>query len=421
MNVRSPDEKESFLSVLERISSRFARVSSAEVGSEIEPWMERVACSLGLDRSVIAEFLPQGRGLQVLYQWTREEFPPMPMYLADDRVPWMVTKVRKGETVAVSSIHSLPRGSRRDRAHMTSPVGSKAAVAVPFVIDNEIIGAISFGDLKHQRRWSPILIRRLKLVADIFANALARQRSATQSNRVRERVEGAAKFALLGEMAAAITHELNHPLGAILANAQAAHSMLGRTRPNLTKLNEIVDDIISGERRASSYVERVRSLFKDKEPRSETLDVGQVIDRTALLVREDMLLRGISLEIDVDTGLPDVAADSTGIEQVMLNLLRNAADAVTIRDTHSRCIKLSAFRRDPNQVAIAVSDTGEGIDQKILGSVFEPLFTTKEKGAGMGFTIGRSIVESHGGEGRIRSNGEQGTSFEVTPPVVNRN
>src|SRR5260370_34880543 len=114
----APEQKESFLSVLERLSVRFARVSSAEVGSEIELWMERVARSLGLDRSVIAEFLPRGGGLQVLYQWTREEFPPMPMYLADGRVPWMVTKVRKGGTVVLSSMPWLPRAARRERAHM---------------------------------------------------------------------------------------------------------------------------------------------------------------------------------------------------------------------------------------------------------------------------------------------------------------
>src|SRR5271167_1763805 len=309
MNVGSPDEKESFLSVLERLSSRFARVSSAEVGSEIEPWMERVGRSLGLDRSVIAEFLPERGGFQVLYQWTREGFSPMPMYFANDRVPWIAAKVRSGETVVVPSIRSLPRNARGDKVHMTGPGGSKSAVVVPFYIDEEVIGAISFGDLKHRRRWSPVLIRRLKLVADIFANALARQRSATQSNKMRERVGSATKFAALGEMAAAMTHELNHPLGAILANAQAARSMLGRTRPDLAKLSEIVDDIISGERRASSYVERVRSLFKDKKPCSETLDIGQVIERTTLLVREDMLMRGISLLIDVDKGLPDVAAD----------------------------------------------------------------------------------------------------------------
>jgi len=421
MNVGSPDEKESFLSVLERLSSRFARVSSAEVGSEIEPWMERVACSLGLDRSVIAEFLPERGGFQVLYQWTREAFPPMPMYFADDRVPWILAKVRAGETVIVSSIHSLPRDASGDRAHMTSPDGSKAAVVVPFVIDNEIIGVISFGDLRHQRRWSPTLVRRLKVVADIFANALARQRSTIQSNRMRERAESLTKFAVLGEMAAAVAHELNHPLGAILANAQAARSMLGRSRPNLAKLNEIVDDIISGERRASSYIERVRGLFKDNRPRSETLDITKVLEGMAALVQNDMLMRGISLKIDVDTGLPDVAADRIGIEQVILNLLRNATDAVTIGDTHSRCIKLSAFRRDPGQVAIAVSDTGNGIDQKTLGSIFEPLFTTKEKGTGMGLTIVRSIVESHGGEVRIRSNSEQGTTFEFTLPVVGRN
>src|SRR5271166_2949405 len=139
MNVRSPDEKGSFLSVLERLSSRFARVSSAEVGSEIEPWMERVACSLGLDRSVIAEFLPERGGFQVLYQWTREGFPPMPMYFADDRVPWIAAKVRNGETAVVSSIHSLPRDAGRDRAHLTGLSGSKAAVVVPFYIDKEII------------------------------------------------------------------------------------------------------------------------------------------------------------------------------------------------------------------------------------------------------------------------------------------
>src|SRR5208282_641663 len=132
MNVGPPDEKESFPSVLERLSTRFARVSSAEVGSEIEPWMERVARSLGLDRSVIAEFLPERGGFQVLYQWTREGFPPMPMYFADDRVPWIAAKVRKGDTVVVPSIGSLPRNASVDRVHMTGPGGSKSAVVVPF-------------------------------------------------------------------------------------------------------------------------------------------------------------------------------------------------------------------------------------------------------------------------------------------------
>ena len=134
-----------------------------------------------------------------------------------------------------------------------------------------------------------------------------------------------------------------------------------------------------------------------------------------------MFLKRISLQIEVNAGLPSIAADRTGVEQVMINLLRNAADAITSENHASRSVKVRSFRRDPNWIAIAVSDTGKGIDQSNHDRIFEPLFTTNEKGTGMGLAIVRSIVESYGGEIRVLSAPGRGATFEFTLPVAGQN
>ena len=247
---------------------------------------------------------------------------------------------------------------------------------------------------------------------------MSRQRSAIESRILQEEAEKLSKFALLGEMTAAMAHELNHPLGAILANAQTARRILERARPNRASLKEIIDDIIAGERRAGDYVRHVQSVFSDHQVRMETLHVDQLLTAAASLVRSDLLLRGISLEIEIEKGLPNIAANRTGIEQVMLNLLRNAVDAISIGNSPTRIINVRAFRRNAHSVAIAVSDTGKGIDPKDLDRIFEPLFTTKEKGTGMGLSIVRSIVKSHGGEIHVDQGRESGATFEFTVPAV---
>jgi signal transduction histidine kinase len=417
MKFRSKADREPFSVVLEQISSAFARVSPGEIGPQIEHWLKKICDSLGLDRSVVAEFLPEKGGLQVLHQWTREGYPPMPMYLADEIIPWITSRLRAGETFVMPSVRSLPAEADRDREFVLSPTGPKASVVMPLEIGGKVIGGVTFGDFHGERRWSPALLRRFKLISNIFANAIARQRSAIESKRLQEEAQKLANFALLGEMTAAMVHELNHPLGAILANAQTARHMLERASPNLASLREVVDDIIAGERRANDYMQRVRSVFGNNQLRTEPLQIDELLTAVASLVQSDMLMRSISLQIDVEAGLPSIKADRTGIEQVMLNLLRNAADAIATGNSSIRYVRVRAFQQDLNCVTVAVSDTGGGIDQKNFDMIFEPLFTTKEKGTGMGLTIVRSIVESHGGAIRVSTSPGPGATFEFTVPV----
>jgi signal transduction histidine kinase len=418
---QSLDRRERFSDLLSVLSTRFARIHHVEIDAEIEHWLERVGRSLNLDRSVIGEYLRNSSDFQVTHQWTREGFPIAPKVLASEVIPWILTRVRSGEIAVIPGVSFLPPEAERDRNFMLHPLGPKATVVMPLIIAGKVVGGITFADLHGERRWPSALVRKLGLVADIFANALERKRSAMEASRSREETQQAARFTLMGEMTAAMAHELSHPLGAILANAQAARRLLESPRPNLGELREILEDVISGERRAAAYVEKVRSLFRKSELHIVPLKVDRVLDATTSLMRSDMLRRGISLQIEIESGLPMIRADRVGIEQVIINLVRNAADAICESECSARRVTLHASRRDPLWVRIAISDTGKGIDKKDLDKIFQPLFTSKAKGMGMGLAIVRSIVESHGGEIYVRSDAGAGATFEFTVPVAGEN
>jgi signal transduction histidine kinase len=417
-DLHPPRVAESFFQVLEDLSSTFARVSDREVGAEIEHWMERVDRSINLDRSVLMEFVPDKKGFRSIYQWTREGFPPMPVLFSEDVIPWIAAKLRKGETLALSSVRSLPLEAERDRQFALSALGPKAAVLVPLIINEKVLGAISFGDCHRERQWSPVLVRQLRLVANIFGNAMARQRSAMETNRLKEEAGQMARVTLLGEMAASIAHELNQPLAAILANAEAARALLDRDRPDLVEIKEILGDIVSDERRASNYLREVRTLFKKNPLQAETLDVTRILDEVALLMRSEMIIRKVLLQLQIEQDLPCILGDRVGIQQVMINLLRNAGDAVLEMQPSERIVTMRAFRQDSCWVGIAVSDTGKGVDKNYIGKIFDPFFSTKAEGIGMGLAIVRSIVESHGGEICARANSGPGATFEFTVPIA---
>jgi len=407
----------SFAEAFEMLSSAFARIPSSEIHSQIEPWMERIGRSLNIDRSVIAEFLPDKSDFQSLYQWTREGFPRGPMALASEVIPWTAAQVRAGKVVVSCSASSLPPEAHRDRAFMLSPAGSKAAVTVPLVLDGELVGGQTFASLRGERKWPPTLVRKLRIVADIFANAIARQQSAARLNRLRHEADKMERLALAGEMAASMAHELNHALGAILANAQAAQQILASQRTSSLEMREIVDDIITADRRASGYLDKVRSLFGKGRLVSASLELGELFSDVSLLMREDLAASGISLQTELAPGLPKINVDRVGVEQVMINLLRNASEAM--EGDAARNITVAASRNGERWVRIAVSDTGKGIDESSFDRIFEPLFTTKTTGMGMGLSIVRSIVRSHGGDIRAVHNiDKRGTTFEFTLPAL---
>ncbi|HTY55542.1 MAG TPA: GAF domain-containing protein, partial [Candidatus Binataceae bacterium] len=268
--VKTPQLETRFSELLGVLSTRFARISHNEIESEVGGWLEKICHSLGFDRGVLAEYLAEKRDFYTTFRWNREGFPqaPGPLAPASNYLPWVSATGALGEIVVVPSIAELPKEAEQDRNFMMQ-FGMKSILGVPLIVGGRLIAGIAFEDFQAERRWTPTLLARLKLASEILATALERKRSAIESAKLRDDAENIGRLALLGEMAAAIAHELSHPLGAILANAQAARRLLERRHLSLSELKEALDDVITAERRAATYVAKVRTIFRRSELHKE--------------------------------------------------------------------------------------------------------------------------------------------------------
>lgn len=408
-----------FWELLGLLSSRFARISSDKIDLEISEWLEQICHSTGLDRSVVAEYLPERGDFFTSYQWNREGFPPAPgpKAPASKFLPWICAEGATGKIVTVSDVNTLPANAAVDRNFMLS-VGPKAILAIPLVVGNRLVGGLTFASFRRPQQWTSSFLPRLKIVADIFANALERRDAVAEMKRLKDETQRTARLTLASETVAAMAHELSHPLGAILANAQAARRLLENPHLDLGQLKEALDDVVAGERRAAAYVAGVRSLFRRSELHIQAVRLEEIIDSVMSLMRIDLQARGILLQIHIQPWLPTVAADRVGIEQVMINLIQNAADAAFNGRPSEKRVNVRVSRVAPRWVGVAVDDTGNGIHQRDLGRIFQPLFTTKAKGTGMGLAIVRSIVEAHGTQIHVHSKLGVGSTFEFSLPVM---
>ena len=228
-----------------------------------------------------------------------------------------------------------------------------------------------------------------------------------------------ARVSTMGELAASVAHELNQPLGAILRNAEAAELFLQAASPDLEELRAIRADIRADDARAGAVIDRRRSLLKRREIEHVSLDLKQLAREVVNLVRTEADVRKIQLALEPGAPPPTVCGDRAQLQQVLLNLLLNAMDAVT--DSPKDCRRVSMdVRAAGSQVEVVVSDTGRGIPADKAARVFEAFFTTKPNGLGMGLAISQSIIKAHNGNIRWRNNPAGGTTFCVTLPVANK-
>ena len=211
----------------------------------------------------------------------------------------------------------------------------------------------------------------------------------------------------LGQLASALAHEISQPLDAIQLNSEAAEMHLNSENPDLRELRSIVTDIKRDDKRAGAIIDRVRALIKRRKVEFEPFSVGEVLQDVIALVQHETHSAGFSLNYMIDPGLPDLWGDRVQISQVLLNLILNAMEALQDRSKDSRRIDISA-RTIGDHANIAVSDNGPGIASVHLERIFDPLFSTKADGMGMGLAISRTIVHSHGGSLRAQNRSDGG-------------
>ena len=219
----------------------------------------------------------------------------------------------------------------------------------------------------------------------------------------------------MGELAAAIAHEVNQPLAAIVTNANFCLRQLAGAAPNIGKLREAIVEIANDGTRASAVISRIRALLQKGAPERVELDINQIIEEVTVLLRDELTRNRISLRTDLGSDLPPVSGDRVQLQQVVINLVMNGIEAMRSLEHRPRDLFIKSARNH-NGVLIQVQDSGAGLDPQQAEHIFEPFFTTKPEGIGMGLSIGLSIVESHGG--RLWAEpGVKGALFQFTLPA----
>jgi PAS domain S-box-containing protein len=222
----------------------------------------------------------------------------------------------------------------------------------------------------------------------------------------------------MGELTASIAHEISQPIAATVANARAGLNWLGARPPNLEEVGQTLGWIISDGMRASEIISRIRALVKNAPPQKEELEINQLVGEVMTLTRSEVLKNGVTVRTQFAEGLPSVQADRVQLQQVVLNLIINAVEAMNHVCDGSRELFISTSRCETSAVVISVRDSGPGLEQKSVNRVFEPFYTTKAEGMGMGLAICQSIIAAHGGKMWAGANEPRGAVFQFTLPLA---
>jgi signal transduction histidine kinase len=225
-----------------------------------------------------------------------------------------------------------------------------------------------------------------------------------------------ARVSTMGELASSVAHELNQPLGAILSNAEAAELFLAQSPPALDEVREILADIRKDDERAGEVIRRMRTLLRKHELQMAPLELNSLVEDVFRLINADASLRKVALSAELSSRLPQIQGDQVHLQQVLLNLIINALEAMAGQPPEKRRLIVRTGLRG-TEVEVSITDSGCGIDLTKLPRLFEAFFTTKPNGMGMGLSIARRIVEAHHGRIRAENNASGGATFIVTLPV----
>jgi C4-dicarboxylate-specific signal transduction histidine kinase len=221
----------------------------------------------------------------------------------------------------------------------------------------------------------------------------------------------------MGAITASIAHEINQPLTAIVANAEAGLRWLSNNSPNVDEAAAVLDRIVKDGHRACHVIETVRAMFKRDSQEQTSLDINDLVLEVFGLLHTELQRNDVLVEYALAEGLPRILVDRVQLQQVVMNLVINAVEAMSQVIDRPRTLRVSSGRHDPAGLIITLEDSGTGIDPKNLKRVFEPFFTTKRHGTGMGLSICRSIIEAHRGRLVASPARLHGTAFHVILPV----
>ena len=401
-------EQPVFEALLANLSTRLADVNAASIVTEIESALAQLCEVFSHERCTFSEFDESG-ALQVIASAALPGYAPLPKgpFI---HLPWLHGELRASRVVA---LHELPVGLPDEAVaeiEFCRHGGLRSHLSVPLRSRGRVAAVLSFSSLREARAWQADVVTRLTILGEIFVSALARARSEDETRRLRRRLWHADRVARVGALTAAIAHEINQPLAAILSNAQAGLARLARGDAPPEALRQILEAVVRDDKRAAETIRSTRAILRRDEERRERIDLAATLREVLHLLGAELSRKGVSLEAELAEGCW-VSANRTQIAQVALNLLLNATEAMKDCPAGERRLRVSAAAAADGWVRVAVRDAGAGIPAERLGMVFEPFWTTRKDGLGLGLAICRSIVEAHGGRIQVEPNLDRGVTF----------
>lgn len=250
----------------------------------------------------------------------------------------------------------------------------------------------------------------------VFTDVTALKTAENDAELQRRQVAHLMRQSMLGELSGAIAHELNQPLTAILSNAETAQDLLNRKDVDLDQIRDILKDIIEDDQRAGEVIRRLRRLLRTGASKSEPIDLNQLVKSTLSLMHGELVRRRINIEITLSADMPASTGDWVQLQQVLLNLIMNAVEAMSANPPPQRELIITTRATDERVEAI-ITDRGHGLTPETRSQLFQPFFTTKEFGLGLGLSICSTIVKSHGGKLTVHNNDNGGATAMFTLPT----
>jgi signal transduction histidine kinase len=296
-------------------------------------------------------------------------------------------------------------------------VGVRTLLVVPLLNDNEIVGIITLSRTQVQ----PFTDKQISLFRDFAAQATIALESTRRERQYREAqmaLAHANRIATIGQLTASIAHELSQPLGAVAINGGAALRWLAKRPPGIDKARTSVEQMIKHADRATHIIGGLRDLTKHNAPRAEVVDLNEAIAEVIALTYSEAVKAGVTVSTRLAPGLPRVQGDRVQLQQVVLNLIVNAIQAMSGIGEGARELQISIVSIEPEGVCVAVRDTGVGLRPESLPRLFQPFYTTKPDGMGMGLSICRTIIEAHGGRLWATRCEPRGALFQFAIPAT---
>jgi PAS domain S-box-containing protein len=329
------------------------------------------------------------RGAEALYGWTAEE--------AEGKIALELLKTVFPISLERVMAELLDRGRWEGELVRTRKDGAQVVVASRWSLQRDArgvpIGALETNnDISERRRSEEQRLRLYELERDLVRIS---------------------RVSMMGELAASLAHEIRQPITGVALNAETCLRWIRREPPGLEQAGKAVSRIIDDAKRAASIVDRNHSLFSRGTPRREPIDLNDVIREMVVMLRDAASRQGILIRSDLDPALPATMADRVQLQQVLMNLMLNGIEAM---QAGSGELSVASQRTEDGQLLVLVSDSGIGFLGENLEHIFEAFYTTKPQGTGMGLSISRRIIESHGGRLWASANAGRGATFQFTLP-----